>query len=91
MKSSKVLLGVLAGLAAGAAIGILFAPDKGSKTRKQILSKGGEYADSLKDKFDDLVDMVTKSADSTGQQEDHASKEKSKQHETKKDFSHTNA
>ena len=36
MKSGKVLLGVLAGAAAGALLGILFAPEKGTKTRKMI-------------------------------------------------------
>lgn len=36
MSSGKVLLGVLAGAAAGALAGILFAPEKGSKTRKRI-------------------------------------------------------
>ena len=36
MKAGKVFLGVLAGVAAGAVLGILFAPDKGSKTRKKI-------------------------------------------------------
>ena len=32
MKTSNVLLGILAGVAAGALIGILVAPDKGSRT-----------------------------------------------------------
>ena len=40
MNSGKVVLGVLAGLAAGAALGILFAPDKGTATRKKISKKG---------------------------------------------------
>lgn len=35
MNSGKVVLGALAGLAAGALLGILFAPDKGSETRKK--------------------------------------------------------
>ena len=34
MKKSNVVLGVLAGAAIGALLGILYAPDKGSKTRK---------------------------------------------------------
>ena len=34
MKSN--ILGVVAGLAAGTLLGVLFAPDKGSKTRKKI-------------------------------------------------------
>jgi len=56
MSSGKVLLGVLAGLAAGALIGILFAPDKGSETRKKIVKKGEEYADEIKEKINSLLD-----------------------------------
>ncbi len=64
MNSGKVLLGALAGVAAGALLGILFAPKKGSKTRKKIIKKGTDYADGLKEKFDDFVDTATKKYDS---------------------------
>ena len=59
MKSGKLFLGVLAGLAAGAALGVLFAPAKGSKTRKKITGKGKEYKDELKDKFDEFIENIT--------------------------------
>lgn len=60
MNSGKLLVCILAGFAAGAVIGILFAPEKGSRTRKQIRNKGENYADDLKDKFDDFVDSFNK-------------------------------
>jgi gas vesicle protein len=59
MSSGKVLLGLLAGVAAGAILGVLFAPDKGSATRKKISEKSDEYADSLKAKFDELLTDLT--------------------------------
>ena len=59
MKTGKVALGLLAGLAAGAVLGILFAPDKGTNTRKKIMSKGEEYADDVKEKFNEAVDAIT--------------------------------
>ncbi len=58
MKSGEILLGVLAGAAVGAAIGILFAPDKGSVTRKKITSKGEDYLEDLENKFQEIVDGV---------------------------------
>ena len=36
MSKTNVVIGVLAGVAVGALIGILFAPDKGSETRRKI-------------------------------------------------------
>lgn len=65
MESNKVFLGVLAGVAAGAVLGILFAPDKGSVTRKQIVDKGEGYADTLKQKYNELIDSVSKQYGST--------------------------
>ncbi|OOG69951.1 YtxH domain-containing protein [Flavobacterium sp. A45] len=54
MKVNKIALGVLGGIAAGAVAGILFAPAKGTDTRKKILQKGNDYAGDLKDKFENL-------------------------------------
>ncbi len=52
MKANKLLAGVLLGAAAGAVLGILFAPDKGKDTRKKIKEKGSELGDKMKDKFE---------------------------------------
>ncbi|WP_333600766.1 YtxH domain-containing protein [Flavobacterium sp.] len=61
MKTSKVVLSVLGGVAVGAIAGILFAPAKGTKTRKRILKKGNDYTKDLKNKFNGLYDdVVTK-------------------------------
>ena len=59
MSSGKVVLGLLAGVAAGALAGILFAPAKGTKTRKRILKQGENYVEEVKEKFDDLLDVVS--------------------------------
>lgn len=56
MKAQSIIIGALAGLAAGALIGILFAPDKGSEIRSKIGKKGGEYMDSVKKGFNSFVD-----------------------------------
>lgn len=58
MGSGKILLGVLAGVAAGATLGILFAPAKGAKTRKKIIKKGDDYADEIKSKLNDIVESI---------------------------------
>jgi gas vesicle protein len=59
MKSGKVVLGVLAGLAAGAALGILFAPDKGKSTRKRIRNKGHEYSAAVRDKSNEYAEAIS--------------------------------
>ena len=63
MSSGKLFLGVLAGLSAGAVLGILFAPDKGTETRKKIVEKGEDYVDEVKEKFNGLIDDLSKKMD----------------------------
>lgn len=59
MSSGKLLLGVLAGVTAGALAGILFAPAKGSRTRRRIVKRGEDYTEGLKDKFNGFVEKIT--------------------------------
>lgn len=46
---------LLAGVAIGATLGILFAPDKGSETRKKLANGGEGLTDDLTSKFNDLL------------------------------------
>jgi gas vesicle protein len=59
MKSDKIILGVLGGVAVGHYY--LFAPEKGDKTRKKIMDKSNDYADELKDKLDTLLGTIKRS------------------------------
>ena len=63
MNSGKVFLGVVAGLAAGAALGVLFAPEKDSKARKLISKRTDDLIDAvnekIEDKFKKVMDVVT--------------------------------
>ena len=58
MKSKDVILGIVGGLAAGAVLGILFAPDNGKNTRKKIAKKSNEVKDNVKDSFNDLLETI---------------------------------
>ena len=59
MNSGKIVLGALAGLAAGAILGVLLAPEKGSDTRKKIAKKGKDVADDLKGKYNDVINTLS--------------------------------
>ncbi|HLP64449.1 YtxH domain-containing protein [Flavobacterium sp.] len=60
MKTNRVAVGVLGGIAAGALLGILFAPHKGSKTREKILNKRKGYTDAAKEKLEEVITDFTK-------------------------------
>lgn len=49
--------------AVGVAAGMLFAPKKGSKTRRDISRKSHEYTDYLSDKLDGIIDSGTEYMD----------------------------
>ncbi len=63
MSSGKVVVALLAGIAAGAALGILFAPAKGSDTRKELSGKGEELKESIKEKFNEFLDDISEKYD----------------------------
>lgn len=87
MKSGKVFLGLLAGVAAGAVLGILFAPDKGTNTRKKMMEKGDDYAGAVKEKFDELLETINDKYESTkAVVTELVSKEKKMYDETKKEL-----
>jgi gas vesicle protein len=45
----------LVGAAIGGILGVLFAPKKGSDTRRQIAETGENFATSVKDQYDNIV------------------------------------
>lgn len=57
--NTKTVVALLAGLAAGAALGLLFAPEKGADTRDKLSESLKNLGDSIKDtaaaEIDNLV------------------------------------
>ncbi len=64
MKPLNIILAVVGGAIAGAAVGLLFAPEKGENTRKEIVkflkSKG---INLKKDKMEELADELAEQLD----------------------------
>tara|TARA_R110002049_G_scaffold55337_3_gene153596 strand:- start:472 stop:804 length:333 start_codon:yes stop_codon:yes gene_type:complete len=61
--NSNVLLALLAGFTIGGGLGILFAPDKGKKTRKKIKDKALATKSDIQEHIHHAKDELTKTVD----------------------------
>lgn len=57
--SSNTIIGILAGTAIGATLGVLFAPDKGTKTRQKIADEAINAKDVIVDKATEVKEKVS--------------------------------
>ncbi len=57
--NNNLVAAVIAGIAAGAVLGVLFAPDKGTETRKKIKDEGKKFAEGIKDRLQKEKEKMT--------------------------------
>jgi gas vesicle protein len=58
MSETKVAIALLAGLAAGAALGILLAPEAGTETRDKLNESLTNLGESIKDSASEQIDSL---------------------------------
>jgi gas vesicle protein len=63
MRSGKVVLGTFLGVAAGAVLGLLFAPGKGAAIRKKMARTITDGAEDVQDNLNKYIDATTQEYD----------------------------
>jgi len=57
-ENGKVVTALLAGVAVGAVLGLLFAPEKGSETRDKINDSLADLGDAIKERAEEQFDQI---------------------------------
>ncbi len=57
--NGRLFAALLGGLAAGALLGVLLAPNKGSETRRKIVDETKKAGDKVKGKFREVYEAVS--------------------------------
>ena len=64
MENKKAICAFFAGAAIGAALGVLYAPEKGQDLRSKIADLKSDYLGSLKDKVNEFTGKTSGNTDS---------------------------
>lgn len=62
MEKDKLIITAITGVLGGALLGVLFAPEKGTKTRKNIADKRDGYLREIRDNTEKLSQYLKKNA-----------------------------
>lgn len=58
--TTKILVALGAGLVVGGVLGIVFAPDKGSETRRKFTEKGKKLAGTFRNKLEESMENISR-------------------------------
>lgn len=72
--TGKIIGALLVGAAVGGALGILFAPAKGSETRKKLMAQGDQIKDTLMEKFGGMMNAYPTDVESVDASHNHSAK-----------------
>lgn len=61
--NSKIVVALLTGVAVGAVLGVLFAPESGSETRERLSNALNDLGDSIKDLADKGLEELDNTAE----------------------------